>query len=340
MCGMPTLHAFETPVLTAMKTTSRLPALLWAVSFAVLSAADVYDFEALAADSPLAGQDQWNIEPGGGTASVVTDAADPENTTKVVRHDLSAIPMSAAVLTRINNAGYNYLPFAGTETMAVIQFECTGEYVAVLALGRDLNGDGLLRAQDGELGPSFGVSDRNFLVQEANEGTSHTDNFNAGGGDGNSGNDWYRIQLRMDFTANGGDGVGSLYFKNLSQNDTSFHSVSGTRNVPLGLTSLPADARPAHWNAMRITLLSNGNSVPGIDNLIPNGTTIRCTDVRQQDDQLLISWRGGLGPYQIQQSPDLTIGSWSNVGTPLTVTTTTLPIEYARMFFRVAQPPP
>jgi DNA-binding LytR/AlgR family response regulator len=69
-------------------------------------------------------------------------------------------------------------------------FEATGEYVAVLALGRDLNGDGLLRALDGELGPSFGVSDRNFLVQEANEGTSHTDNFNAGGGDGNSGNDW------------------------------------------------------------------------------------------------------------------------------------------------------
>jgi hypothetical protein len=51
-------------------------------------------------------------------------------------------------------------------------FEATGEHVAVLALGRDLNGDGLLRAQDGEVGPSFGVSDRNFLIQQANDGES------------------------------------------------------------------------------------------------------------------------------------------------------------------------
>lgn len=29
------------------------------------------------------------------------------------------------------------------------------------------------------------------------------------GGDGKSGNDWYGIQLRMDFMANAGDGIGS-----------------------------------------------------------------------------------------------------------------------------------
>ena len=320
-----------------MKTPICLAFSLWGTSLLLLSAADVYDFESLNPGA-LAGQDQWTLDSGGGSASVIADSADPENTTKVARHDQSAVPQLPAVLTRINNATFNYLSFEGNETAAVIQFEATGEYVAVLALGRDLNDDGLLRAQNGELGPSFGVSDRNFLVQQANEGTSYTDNFNAGGGDGNSGNDWYRIQLRMDFTANAGDGIGSLYFKNLSQNDSSFHSVSGTRNVPLGLTRLPSTARPAHWNAVRITLLSNGNSVPGIDNIIPNGTTIRWTEVRQQDNQLILSWRGGLGPYQLQQSPDLSLGSWTNFGTPLVVTFTVLPITPPRMFFRVTQP--
>jgi hypothetical protein len=314
-----------------------MPGILWGASFAILTAADVYDFELLAAGSPLAGQDQWTIEPAGGTASVIADAADPENSTKVIRHDLTAIPMSAAVLTRINSATFNYLPFAGSETTAIIQFEATGEHVAVLALGRDLNGDGLLRAQDGEVGPSFGVSDRNFLIQQANDGESYTDNFNAGGGDGNSGNDWYRIQLRIDFTANSGDGIGSLYFKNLSQNDSSFHSVSGTRNRPLGITRLPAAAGPSHWNAMRVTLLSNGNNVPSIDNLIPNGTTLRWTEVRREGGQLLLSWRGGLGPYQLQQSPDLTLGSWTNLGAPMAVTSTAVPLEPGRMFFRIAQ---
>jgi hypothetical protein len=329
-----------------MKTIQSLCAALWVVICPVLPAADVYDFESLADGSPLAGQDQWTIEPSGGTASVITDAPPAENTTKVARHDLGPVPMAPAVLTRINNATFNYLPFVGNETMAVIQFEATGEYVAVLALGRDVNGDGLLREEDtatgepGEVGPSFGVFDRNFLVQEADGGTSYTDNFNAGGGDGNSGNDWYRIQLRMDFTANGGDGIGSLYFKNLSQGDTTFHSVSGTRNVPLGLTRLPAAAGPARWNAMRITLLSNGNSVPRIDNIIPNGTTIRWTEVRREDGQLLLAWRGGLGPYLLQQSPDLGAGSWSYPGLLLNVTSTAVPIEHARMFFRVAQPPP
>jgi hypothetical protein len=320
-----------------MKTPNCLGCALWGASIALLSAADVYDFES-SNPGALAGQDQWTLETGGGTASVIADGTDTENTTKVVRHDPSAVPQLAAVLTRINNATFNYLSFEGSETMAVIQFEATGEHVAVLALGRDLNGDGLLLAQDGELGPSFGVSDRNFLVQEANGGTSYTDNFNAGGGDGNSGNDWYRIQLRMDFTANAGDGIGSLHFKNLSQNDSSFHSLSGTRQVPLGLTRLPATAGPAHWNAMRITLLSNGNSVPSIDNIVPNGTTIRWTEVRQQDNQLLLAWRGGLGPYQLQQSPDLTLGSWENLDTPLSVTFTSLPIVPPRMFFRVTQP--
>ena len=320
-----------------MKTPDFPTCALWVTSLAMLSAADVHDFESLNPGA-LAGQDQWTLQAGGGSASVIADSSNSENTTKVVRHDHSAVPQMAAVLTRINNATFNYLSFEGSETAAVIQFEATGEYVAVLALGRDLNGDGLLRAQDGELGPAFGVSNRNFLVQQANEGTSYTDNFNAGGGDGNSGNDWYRIQLRMDFTANAGDGIGSLYFKNLSQNDSSFHSVSGTRNVPLGLTRLPATAGPAHWNAMRITLLSNGNSVPSIDNIIPNGTTIRWTEVRQQDNQLLLAWRGGLGPYQLQQSPDLSLGSWTNLGTPLVVTFTALPIVPPRMFFRVTQP--
>ena len=62
--------------------------------------------------------------------------------------------------------------------------------------------------------------------------------------------------------------------------------------------------------------------------------------VRREDGQLLLAWRGGLGPYLLQQSPDLGAGSWSYPGLLLNVTSTAVPIEHARMFFRVAQPPP
>jgi len=111
------------------------------------------------------------------------------NGTKVVRHHKTVVFDQPAFLTRTNDASFNFLPFAGTETNAVIQFEANGEHVAMLALGTDLNGDGLLTAAASEIGPSFGVYDRNFRIQEANLGTFYDDGFNQGGGDGNCGND-------------------------------------------------------------------------------------------------------------------------------------------------------
>ncbi len=299
-------------------------------------AADVYTFESLGNNAFIDGQNGWLDHPNQGQAITVLDASG--NGTKVVRHDNTGIFDEIALLTRINDANFNFLPFDGSETNAVIQFEATGEHVALLALGRDLDGDGLLDADNGETGPVFGLSDRNFLIQEANSGTIHQDNLNQGGGDGNSGNHWYCMQLRMDFTANEGDGSGTLYFINLNLNETVFHSVDGMRNHPLGLKRLAAGAAPARWNAIHLRLLSNGNSVPSIDNLVPNGTTLRWTQVGLQDNQLVLAWRGGLGPYQVQRSPDLSLGSWENLGDPTSLTSVAVDVSHARMFFRVAQP--
>jgi hypothetical protein len=306
------------------------------VMLQIAAGADVYTFESFAPDSLISGQDHWVAESGSGLAVVVLDASG--NGTRVARHVATPVPQIAAMLTRVNDGSFDFLPFSGDESRAVIQFEATGEHVALLALGRDLDGDGILSAGTGETGPLFGLSDRNFFIQEANQGTIYQDNLNQGGGDGNGGNDWYRIQLRMDFTAAEGDGTGSLYFMNLTDGDKFYHTVSGMLNRPLGLKRLPWNAGPAHWNAMYLRLLSNGNSIPSVDNIIPNGTTLRWTQVSLQQNSLLLSWRGGTGPYQIQQSPDLSLGSWQNLGAPTLLTTATVDASLARMFFRIAQP--
>jgi hypothetical protein len=298
-------------------------------------AADVYTFESLTINNFIGGQDGWRDHPGQGQAVVAMDASG--NGTKVVRHHKTVVFDEIALLTRTNDANFNFLPFDGTETHAVIQFEATGEHVALLALGCDLNGDGILTDAAGEIGPAFGVYARNFRIQQANLGTAYDDGFNQGGGDGNSGNDWYRLQLRLDFTAGDGEGTGSLYYKNLTDGDTTFRTVSGMINRSLGLSRMDPDARPANWNAIHLRLLSNGNSVPSIDNLIPNGSTLRWTQVALQGNQLLLAWRGGLGPYQLQQSPDLGLGSWENLGEPTLLTTSTVEVTYPRRFFRVAQ---
>jgi hypothetical protein len=50
----------------------------------------------------------------------------------------------------------------------------------------------------------------------------------------------------LDLTAGDGEGIGSLYFKNLTDGDTAFHTVSGMINRPLGLVlSACATARAA-----------------------------------------------------------------------------------------------
>jgi hypothetical protein len=144
------------------------------------------------------------------------------------------------------------------------------------------------------------------LIKEANLGTTYDDGFNQG------------------------DGSGSVYFVNLTDHDTAFHSVRGMRDKPLGLKRLAASTAPAHWNAMHLNLLSNGSSVPSIDNLIPNGSSLRWNQVILQNNQLLLAWRGGLGPYQLQQNPDLGLGSWENLGATTLFTTSTVEVIYPR----------
>jgi hypothetical protein len=312
-------------------------ALLLALSTLPLHGIERYDCEGLATNQLLHGQDGWRVQAGFGQVEVLPGGI-TDNATIVLRHQHMVTADQPAFATRTNDARFDFVPFTGTETNAIIQFEATGEHLAMFALGCDLNGDGILTADAGELGPAFGVFDRKFRIQEANLGDTHDDNFNLGGGDGNSGNDYYRLQLRLDFTANGGDGLGSLVFKNLTDGDTGFHSVPGVRNQPLGLHRLPPAARPAHWNALWIQLLSLGNSIPSADNFVPNLNGVRIVEATPSGTNLFLRWRGGVGPYQVQRRVSLTEGGWEDVGSPTPLLTATLDFNGVTGFFRVRQP--
>ena len=187
-----------------------------------------YTFESLTPNTFIHGDDGWVDQAGQGQAVIALD--DTGNGTKVVRHHPTVAFNQSAFITRMNDAAFSFIPFKGTEANAVIQFDANGEHLAMFALGCDWNGDHVLKSADGEIGPAFGVNDRKFSIQEANLGTIHEDGFSEGGGDGNSGNDWYRIQLHIDFTANGGEGSATLKFLNLTDGDTVYRSVSGLRD--------------------------------------------------------------------------------------------------------------
>ena len=300
-----------------------------------LLAADLYSYESFNVGSPVGGYDNWRDAPNAGRAIIAMDSL--VNGTLVARHEKETVFDEPAILTRTNDIAFNFLPFTGSETNAIIQFEATGEHVAMFALGTDLNSDGVLTAAQGELGPSFGVFDRQFRIQEANQGTSYDDGFNEGGGDANSGNDWYRIQLRMNLPANDGDGTGTLYFKNLTDGNVNWHTVSGLRTRPLGLKRLHPASGPTRWSAMWLHLFSNGNNIPSVDNLVPNASTIRITGIEWVDGAFQVSWRGGLGPFQLQQRTDLNSDSWQDVDVPTLLSVGSISMTSVTAFIRVTQ---
>ena len=228
-------------------------------------AQEIYDFESLNANLFIHGQDYWVDQPLQGQGIVILDASGVNGSTVVAVLPTTAFS-EAAYLTRVNNGSFSFSAFTGLENHAVLQFDLTGEHIAFFALGHDLNGDGMLMASDGEIGPAFGADDRNFALQQANRGSV----FETPLGQGNAGADWYRMQLHVDFTANDGNGSGSLFYRNLSDEDPEFQPVVGLQEIDLRLKDMSPNAGPAMWNAMWLYLLNSGGSRPSADNLVPN----------------------------------------------------------------------
>lgn len=250
--------------------------------------ASVYDFENLV-NGVLQGRDGWLDAPGSGLVVIRTDDT-PVNGTQVAKPDVGVLSGAPGLLTRVNNASFGFSAFFGTETQVVLEADLTAEAQTGFGLGADVNGNGIVTAGEGELGPVFGAlrdaqaGVEQFGIMAANEGTKYLAPLTTETRCCNEDSDWYRMQLRMDLTANGGAGSGSLFYMNLTRGDTEFQPVSELQNVNLGLTALLPEAGPTSWNAMWITTLFEGNqSVPSIDNLVP-----RVPIVMQRDGGLSI----------------------------------------------------
>lgn len=66
-------------------------------------------------------------------------------------------------------------------------------------------------------------------------------------------------------------------------------------------------------------------------------TPLLITEARRSGDQLLMSWLGGGGRYQVQQRSSLTDGAWENLGEPVSEPTFATPLTGPARFFRVTR---
>jgi len=273
-----------------------------------------YDFEHLQVNHFIHGQDNWVDQPGQGQA-VIMQNEDPANGTRVVRHFRTVNFNESAYLTRVSEEQFAFPLYAGFETSATLRFDANGEHLALFALGHDQNGDGMTKGADGELGPAFGVYDRMFVVQAANEGTTYLAEF----GSGNAGDDWYQIELRIDFSAQEESGTGSLFYRNLSDGDLDFQPVTGLQDVRLNLETMHPLSPPGTWDALWLHLRSSGGSVPSADNLVPwIGTPASVPGVEGPQATALVSANPGRRDFSIvfdlQQSAPVTLGIYDAGG--------------------------
>ena len=99
--------------------------------------------------------------------------------------------------------------------------------------------------------------------------------------------DFIQVQLVMDFTANGGAGSGSLFYKNLSHGDTAFTSLTAIAGVNLGLTYNQAYYGAANWTQIMTRINATGAAYPvGIDNIVAGAPLAAGPGVENFEGQL------------------------------------------------------
>lgn len=266
-----------------------------------------YDFEGLTQNHFLNGHDNWVDQPGQGDAYI--GYGEGYNTSLVVRHLRTVIFDQSAYLTRVNDEFYRFIPIQPNQRNLILQFDVNGEALAQFGLGCDVNGDGMARTYEGEIGPVFGTFDRSFQMQEANQGTATSVAFAAVGRSGNSGSDWYRIQFFMDFAANDGEGAGSLRYANLSDGYSQPVAIPQLQDINLGLGRMTNAAPPSAWNALWVHVRSSGSNVPAVDHLMVIHPPALEID-RTGDGMHVVTWPNPPAPlrYRLLRAEDVSHG--------------------------------
>ncbi len=210
---------------------------------ASVQAAATYTFESLTTGTDLAGQDNW-VAVGFGSVSPTVGVGTGVNATKIAQGKFGF----AGIARRTNDANFSFPQFSGNETAAVSQFDVFdptltpfGNLGSYFAMG---HGSGIGPLVGFNAGTSAGQGGTgSFDIREAQNGVNHYAAFPASVNAG----DWLRLTFTQNFTANGGDGAGSLSYQDLTTG-TPLTPVAGLQNINLKLSNMPAGTGPSTWD--------------------------------------------------------------------------------------------
>jgi hypothetical protein len=168
--------------------------------------------------------------------------------------------------SRLNDANFSIPNFRGHKGGFFQADFGIGYWGNEFALAYDANSDGVvLKTDASEIGPRLLVGsevNRQIKVISADGSTTTAPLSNANGA---VSGDWLRLRLLMDFTANDGQGSGSVYYQNLNKGDTTLQPLAGLQDINLKLNLQAADgSNPALWNAMWLHMEGATNQLDNI----------------------------------------------------------------------------
>ncbi|MBA5874907.1 MAG: DUF4347 domain-containing protein, partial [Nitrospira sp. CR1.2] len=215
------------------------------------------DFESYVPGN-LGTQDGWSIELFNTSNQVqVTAGAGPDGGTAL------QFPYSGSgVANALSKVGETALPDLVSADSLTLQWSMRNSFWGnTFALAHDANGDGQILTSSGETAIGvYSSQSTNSLQMLLPNGTSITVAMPATFG----ADEWIEFRWQMDLTANGGQGVGTLEYRNLSDGETTWNSNASFTNVNLGLNPLAVDkTNPATWDGIYLYL---EGSLSGFDN--------------------------------------------------------------------------
>ena len=258
-------------IITLTATAAASSGIVW-YDFDSLNGSDVYPY------TDLNGQDNWSsqgfvfADENPGLIMGVTESTGFDGS-QSLRFDTSGAGHIVDA-SRLNDGSFSTPALDGSETAAFLQVDFKiGYWGETIALAHDTNGDGLIRhigpdAVPGEIGPQLRIgtdgstqlqlisaSGQSTLVPLASIGLAGIP----------FGTEWVRLRLEMDFTANGGQGAGYVYYQNLSNGDSELQPAPGLQGISLDLDANALNAgNPTLWDAMWVNMDSGGNELDNV----------------------------------------------------------------------------
>ncbi|MEM7755760.1 MAG: glycosyl hydrolase family 28-related protein [Planctomycetota bacterium] len=167
-----------------------------------------------------------------------------------------------SVISRQADPRFGFLPHRFTQTDARVRFEGrSGE-----PSGPGGNVYLILNNNDDD-GIQFGMREAEFLIRGGRFSSVLQQTVPVPSGWYTRG-DWFQIELRIDFTANNGDGAGSLYFMNLTEGDTQYRAVPGMQSVPF-----QGEVRyPESWDRIEFRI----RNAAAASNIVANANPAAC----------------------------------------------------------------